>query len=348
MQLKRYPEAFRTTRRPWLAAVAGVLGLWAGPAPAAVVEITQDTATGGIDPNDAAGFPVTITAGGVYRLAGNLTVSDSSKSGFDIKADNVELDLNGYTLQGPIHCDGTPVTCSQAGNGRDGFGVEVDDELGGVIEENLPTNTVVRNGVIRGFASGGMRLVSPGATVEDLRIEQNNLVGIQMERLGVIRRNVVTTNGGVGIDAGFSGLSVYENVVGLNLSDGMHIGPGCTVLRNTIFGNKGVGIGGPSTSAGDGGATLLENNVSSNTGLGLSVPSGLQVGYASNAFTLNNGGNASAQVSGGVEIGNNLCGTSRSCTGLPASALAPWLERLFPLLVVGFAVAAITAMRRRA
>lgn len=351
MHRTREPGTRLQRRRPLLAAAAGLLGLAAGLAPThAQVSITQQAAQNGIGNGnaDSPGFPVTITKSGVYRLAENITVGSSNVSGFDIKVDNVVLDLNGYTLQGPGSCDGTPVQCDVTGDGRDGFGVEVDDELGSIIEEDLPTNTVVRNGIIRGFASGGIRLISPGATVEELRIEQNNLVGIRMQRLGIIRRNVVTTNGGFGIDAGFSGLSVTENVIQLNLGGGLRIGSGGTVTRNTIVSNRGIGVAGPTTSAGGGGATLFGNNISSNTGLGLSVPTGLLVGYAENAFTLNNGGNANAQVSGAgaIELGNNLCGTNASCTGRAAGSATPWLEYGLPLFVLGFA-AALGALRRR-
>jgi hypothetical protein len=297
--------------------------------------------------NDPAGYPVIITKPGAYQVTENLKVNSLGVSGIDIRSDDVTLDLGGYTLRGNVTCTGNPINCSALGDGRDGFGVEVESE--GLIFENLPTNAVVRNGVIRGFDSGGVRLVSPGAVVEGLRVEQNSLVGIQVSGFGTVRHNVVTQNDGIGIDAGFAGVSVIENTIQLNIGDGLHLGPGGSALRNSIVANRGVGVGPPATNASGGGATLLGNTISSNVGLGLTVgSSNLLVGYADNAFTLNNGGNANAQVSGGIELGNNLCGASSSCTGRAAGPDASMFWRVLPLLVVGLVALTVMGLRRRA
>ena len=54
----------------------------------------------------AGGFPYVITQSGSYRLSGNLTVP-SGVDGIDINADNVTLDLNGFSIVGPVTCNGT-------------------------------------------------------------------------------------------------------------------------------------------------------------------------------------------------------------------------------------------------
>ncbi len=65
-----------------------------------VVEINQErTLVGGITPGDAAGFPASLTQPGSYRLTGNLEVPSGS-DGVTIVADDVTLDLNGFTVRG--------------------------------------------------------------------------------------------------------------------------------------------------------------------------------------------------------------------------------------------------------
>jgi len=54
---------------------------------------------GVLPPGDAAGFPVTISEVGSYRLTGNLSIG--STDAIEITADNVTLDLNGFLIIGP-------------------------------------------------------------------------------------------------------------------------------------------------------------------------------------------------------------------------------------------------------
>jgi hypothetical protein len=81
------------------------LVLWAAsPALAVdgVIEINQLVATQtGLDSGDAPGFPITISTPGSDRLTSNLQVSGvagPAPDAIDITADDVTLDLNGFTL----------------------------------------------------------------------------------------------------------------------------------------------------------------------------------------------------------------------------------------------------------
>ena len=65
--------------------------------------IDQDLAlAGGVTPGDLPGFPVEISRPGSYRLSGNLRVSVPGVHPIIIRADNVTIDLNGFTIQGPF------------------------------------------------------------------------------------------------------------------------------------------------------------------------------------------------------------------------------------------------------
>ena len=71
-----------------------------------VAEINQTAAlAGGVTPADTPGFPVTLSQPGSYVLTSNLVVS-TEVIGIDVTADNVSIDLNGFSLIGPTTCTG--------------------------------------------------------------------------------------------------------------------------------------------------------------------------------------------------------------------------------------------------
>jgi hypothetical protein len=59
---------------------------------------------GNITPGDTPGFPVTISQPGSYRLDSNLTVPDVNTTAILITANNVTLDLNGFSIIGSTQC----------------------------------------------------------------------------------------------------------------------------------------------------------------------------------------------------------------------------------------------------
>src|SRR5436190_22647803 len=121
-----------------------------------VVLINQSAAlAGNVTPGDAPGFPITISLSGSYRLSGNLTVSDPNTDAIDITADDVTIDLNGFSIIGPTVCKlqtgPPPITCSPAGSGT------------GILTGN--SNITVLNGKIRGMGTG-LNLAGDAARVE--------------------------------------------------------------------------------------------------------------------------------------------------------------------------------------
>ncbi len=122
-------------------------------------------------------LPLTITAPGSYYLTGNLT-GTAGQDAITINADNVAIDLNGFTLSGP---GGAGIT--SAANQR----------------------LRVRNGTIEGFTSG-IRAVNALVFVQDVQLANNNLEGINVGPGSIVQscsvRNSGTSNGGRGILAG--------------------------------------------------------------------------------------------------------------------------------------------------
>src|ERR1700729_54043 len=86
-----------------------------------VVLIDQNHAlAGNVTPGDAPGFPITISQPGSYKLAGNLTIGDKDTGAIEITANDVTIDLGGFSITGPITCAYTqfgPAQCPLAGQG---------------------------------------------------------------------------------------------------------------------------------------------------------------------------------------------------------------------------------------
>jgi len=184
-----------------------------------VVLINQATVTA------AGGFPYTITQQGSYKLSGNLTVSGAT-DGIDINTDNVSIDLNGFTISGPVVCSesgpASSITCTwSSANGI----------------KSSSNNIAVRNGVIRGFGFG-MSLLGNNNTVEEMAVSGNAQTGIVVYN-GVVRRNTASHNGYLGIIAWDS--TVTENVANHNFAGGIGAYHS-TVIQNTAVANGGSGL----------------------------------------------------------------------------------------------------------
>src|SRR5262249_37568405 len=63
-----------------------------------------------------AAFPIVIDTPGSYRLKSNLVVTGANA--IEIRVDDVTIDLNGYTISGPVVCSDVPVTCTPAAVGQ--------------------------------------------------------------------------------------------------------------------------------------------------------------------------------------------------------------------------------------
>jgi hypothetical protein len=184
-------------------------------------------------------------------------------------------------------------------------------------------------------AAGSYRLTSDLAVpagADGIRIEANDVSldlngftvasggsGAQRNGIFVIdSRNTEIRNGTV---RGFTGRGVYiQQGTGEDSSGGRVID--VRALDNTVNGidtdGKGSLVRG-CTAIGNGfwGISVVENSVIlesvayANTREGLLLSS--QSGYGSNVLGENNGGSANPQVSGGLQIGTNVCGFNTTC-----------------------------------
>jgi parallel beta-helix repeat protein len=189
-----------------------------------VVEINHASVTA------AGGYPAVISVSGSYRLTGNLT-APSGKNGIDVSANNVQIDLNGFTIEG--FSFGPLVHGISASTG---FGLSV------------------RNGTIRNFGGGGAGIDAGGSSkIVDVKLVDNT-IGVRASDC-LIDSSLVVGSGSPGAIVA-DGCTIQNNVV-TGTSDGIAIrGAGNVIIGNRLSGNEGGAIG----ITGFGGS-LIQNNV---------------------------------------------------------------------------------------
>ena len=164
------------------------------------------------------GFPFKITESGSYKLTSNLVVP-ANTDGIDIQAEDVTLDLNGFTISGPIVCGFSGDNCQPLPTVST-TGVSA-----------LVLTATVRNGYVRGFSRG---VKTFGGLVEQVQVSSNAIDGIEAND-AVIQRSVARSNGGPGIQA-FDSV-VTDNQARGNHGSGFFMGGGGVFSNNTIFPN---------------------------------------------------------------------------------------------------------------
>ena len=255
----------------------------AGPSLAVdgVLEINQTCAVStGCFSGDTAGFPVTITASGSYRLTSNLRrttqLGGSQNAHFiEISADDVSVDLAGFQIRCATFLGGS---CS-------GFG-------SGVFSELQINGSSVRNGSITGMAIFGVHL-GVQSEVTNIRARGNANTGIRVSDGSTVSGNTVYNNQ-KGIDAS-SGSTVSGNTAYENTGIGIQVSLGSTVSGNTAMSNGRTGISAAR------GSLVQGNSVRGNDSFGLSLE--VDTVYRTNVVT-NNGVNA---IVSGVNRGDNYC-----------------------------------------
>ena len=240
-----------------------------------VLEINQTCAVQtGCFAGDTAGFPVTISETGSYRLTGNLSLGSNAVMGIRIQAPNVELDLGGFTLRGTEACSGYPVTsCADA----PGFA--------GISGDSTTSLASVRNGSVVGMGGPCISLLGASSVVEDVRVLTCADFGIHVGPAGRVARSFA---GGA-----FASGIVFES--------------GGSAIGNESRGNGGRGIHGGYASSGLGGS-ILENRVFDNREIGVDAVGPILV--SRNVLVGNAGGPLSLTLSA-QSLGDNLCSGAR-------------------------------------
>jgi len=161
-------------------------------------------------------LPTTISTPGFYSLTGDL---NSEGSGITVNADNVTIDMMGFSLIGP-------------GSGG-----------GSGIYMNLRSNVEIRNGTVKDFYSGINEVnVGQNHRIINVRVVGNRSIGISLAGDGhLVKDCTVSGNDNDGISVA-SGCTVTGNTVCYNGDDGIRVWSGCTVIGNTVYENEANGI----------------------------------------------------------------------------------------------------------
>lgn len=189
-------------------------------------------------------LPYPITESGSYYLTGNMDVSGD---GITVEADDVTIDLMGYTI---------------TGDGSSGYGIYI----------NGRSNVEIRNGTVKTFGQRGIyEPISSeirGNRIISIRVVENGSYGIFLSSTqNQVKNCTASGNIGTGIFAG-TGSTVTNNTAYDNGSYGFSIGLGSTVINNTAYDNASTGI------SADYGSTVTGNTAHDNGGTGIYAYSG--------------------------------------------------------------------------
>ena len=212
------------------------------------------------------GFPYKITKSGSYKLTSNLVVP-AGIDGIDVLAPDVTIDLNGFSITGPIVCTGFgPVTCPTATTGV-GINGSNENETAG------PADVKVFNGSVNGMGSHGIFLSGDGSMVERVSVQSNAGSGIivagsvlESSSIGngstgvlafIVRDSEAANNAGDGIITDGRGGVALDDVSSFNGKRGI-VAQNASVTGSTITLNKGVGLQATCPSA------ILNNTIVAN------------------------------------------------------------------------------------
>jgi hypothetical protein len=259
---------------------------------------------------------VTISQAGSYVLTSNLDAPNENTHAIQITTSRVTIDLNGFALKGVTNCsggitNGNDIFCSPTGTGNG-------------IDAGAFNFITVRNGSILSFGNRGID-VGNYARIDNVDASNNGASGVWASTGGLVRDCVTRHNGVNGIATGSSSV-VVNNTAGKNKSYGIVTNNGSVVSGNSgsdnggiaglrILGGSGVLHDNTAENNFDNGiaasaASVLTRNVSRNNpnnGLWLNVTAG----YALNVLDTDAVGTNA--VSGGVNLGNNVCDGSTTC-----------------------------------
>ncbi len=245
-------------------------------------------------------LPYSITQPGCYCLAENMTVALGSGKAITINADNVVIDLDGYTIDN-----------RSAGASTSAIGIYA------VQRENI----TVRNGTLRGFYHGVSLAAESSTTVSGLIVERMLIaespeIGIRLYNAsgGVVRDNtilnsspVIPGHAGVGILASGPNLWIHDNTVvgtstrGRGMDSGIQVGraPNSVVERNKVGNNR--------LFEGSRGIAVVESDnviVAGNRIAGVSY--GLEYSSSTGKYRENITSGVATPYAGGTDAGNNF------------------------------------------
>ena len=214
-------------------ALAGSLNPPAGT-PASTMKTLEVIEPG--TPVTAEDIPLTITSSGMYYFTDNIVCGTADANAIDVQAENVTIDMRGFSLVGPGPSAGTS-----------GHGIHSGSD-----------NVRVLDGSILNFRQRGVCLGDSSQAV-GLVCNSNGQGGIQVGDYGLVRDCICKANAGSGEVKGIEATdnsrvencTASSNTAGTGASAyGIYVQSGCVIKGNVASGNKGDDIGGATIGAG--------------------------------------------------------------------------------------------------
>jgi hypothetical protein len=215
-------------------------------------------------------LPLVITQAGHYCLTQNLRyegavpVSGQLDNAITVVADDVTVDLNGYTMQGGVNASINPASAGVRGSDRKnvtirngairnfGIGVQLSDAAGGI----TPMGSMVERLLVDGALISGLSIAGQNAIIRDNRISNLASTSTTYMAVGIVSYG---TNARVTHNAISNISSATLSASGISVD-----GSGSLVQDNSIFninpGKTGYGVIATANASG----SLVKGNVISN------------------------------------------------------------------------------------
>jgi hypothetical protein len=175
------------------------------------------------------GFPITITEPGSYQLTSNLVSLSSNINVIEFFADNITLDLNGFSIIGPKTCTGTGNTlvCDNSSMTSDAI-----NSIG------IHNNIVVKNGSIKGFDTG-IALNGIGNKIINVTVSENAEGMLNAD--GIIVNSIANRNFKVGFGSVHDSLVASVLVMNSSANGNNSFSAIAKVCSNVFFVDNGNG-----------------------------------------------------------------------------------------------------------
>jgi parallel beta-helix repeat protein len=197
-----------------------------------VPSASADTITT-IDQVPISSLPFTITQSGSYYLTGNLSLAAPDQNGIEVDANDVTIDLMGYSLIGAGGIEGISIEGKSNVEIRNGTVAYWEDN--GIYEKGGTGHRIINVRLVWNSGSG-IFLSGVAHTVTNCTAMQNTGYGIAVADASILDHNLAFGNY-IGIYSG-SGCTITNNSSQANWAAGMEIQSGCTVTGNTLDNNQ--------------------------------------------------------------------------------------------------------------
>jgi len=235
----------------------------------------------------AGGFPYKITQPGDYQFDADITVP-AGVDAIDVMVDHVTIDLNGFSILGPLTCTKDSNGIAVCPTGGKGVGIQSGNPT---TEAPGALDLKIYNGSIHGMGSHGIFITGDGSIVEKVTTDGNGGDGMIVN--GAVLSSASNANGSAGIFA----VTVRDSSTVDNTGAGI-----------ILDGRGGIGTGNASSFNGGAGMVVpngvaTNNTITRNNGVGMQVRCPAVI--TANSIINNVGGTLTSDGEGTCVIVNN-------------------------------------------